>query len=130
MQSLCKILRLASLLTLIATSSVTAQDDDEDPYLPGLIATYRDNGGAAVNRVDRAISFSWLDRSPDRRISAGRFSADWQGFLVSQGNGSYQLHAFCAGPLRITLNDRVIIDAKSEQPEWHSSEPIDLNYAY
>ena len=49
---------------------------------------------------------------------------------MSQANGPYQLHAYFSGRLRVTLGDQVVLDAESDQPSWHSSQPRELNYDY
>lgn len=124
-------LRATACFLLIVVSSVAlAQEEDEDLFAPGLIGKYSNAKGVSFTRRDLAISFAWKDGIVDRRLPAGPFRAEWNGFLLSQANGSYRLHAFLSGKLRLTLGDKVLIDKASDAPEWHSSPPIELDYDY
>lgn len=121
---------IASFLLLLVGSLAVAQEEDEDLFAPGLIAKYSNTKGVLFTRRDAAISFAWKDGIVDRRLPAGLFRAEWSGFLLSQANGKYQLHAYFAGKLRLTLGTKVLIDHATDTPGWQSSVPIELDYDY
>jgi glucose/arabinose dehydrogenase/cbb3-type cytochrome oxidase cytochrome c subunit len=125
-----RVCQLLALLSISLLNFSAAQEDDEEPYLPGLIATYRDSNSLSVQRIDRAISFSRQNRPPDRRLVAGHFTANWQGRLLSQANGAYKLYAYVAGHVRITLNEIVLLEAIAQKPAWVAGGPLDLSYGY
>ena len=122
--------QISFLLLLLLAGSAAAQEEDEDLFAPGLIARYSNTKGVSFTRRDAAVSFAWKDGTADRRLPAGPFRAEWRGFLLSQANGNYQLHAYYSGKLRLTLGDRVVIDHASDAADWHSSAPIELDYDY
>src|SRR5262245_24278546 len=78
-----------------------AQDDDEDPYLPGLVAEFRDAKGNTARRTDHQLSFHWNDTSPDPRLAAGEFRATWRGRLQVQARGDYRFGVFGTGEVSL-----------------------------
>lgn len=128
------IITLTSILWLLVCKvalSFAAPDDDEDApqFLPGLVATYT-NREATFERLDDTVSFVWRDKSPDPRLPAGFFSAQWQGRLFSIAQGEYQLHLYAAGSLVVKLNNQMILQDQSQQPRWFSAKPVRLQYGY
>src|SRR5207248_6785119 len=94
-------LRVLPLVVLSALSTGgaaagTAPDDDE-PFLPGLTATYRDTAGTTATRLDYRLSFHWGDAAPDSRLAAGQFSASWGGLLQTTTKGDYRFFLFGTG---------------------------------
>ena len=68
----------ALLLMALAAAMAGAQeadDEDEQPYRPGLIARYSGAGGTEATRLDRTVAFNWRSLTPDRRLPAGKFTA-------------------------------------------------------
>src|SRR5262245_38142188 len=89
--------RPLAMLTLIGLCSISvAQDDEESPYRPGLVANYS-SGGISATRTDELLTFDWQDASPDPRLPAGEFTANWRGRLWTQTPGKYRLYCFAQG---------------------------------
>lgn len=122
------VLSLIVLFSVFATQFSSAQDDQDDEFRPGLIAHYTDAEGREVVRLDRQIAFAWDDGAPDRRLSNRGFNASWRGFLMSQGRGEYQLHAYLQGEVQIKLRRQVVLDGKTEHPAWLHGKPVDLPF--
>jgi len=106
--------------------AASAQDDD--PFRPGLVATFSDAQGGTYQRVDRRVSFVWGSRPPHPRLAADDFSARWKGRLRSESPGKYQLSAFVCGNLQVRLADKVLLDVDAEVPSWHDAEPVELSF--
>lgn len=120
----------AWLIICSAWGTAFAQEEEDEPFRPGLIGHYTDAQQTAIDRIDRAVSFTWHERSPDRRLAAGKFHVQWRGLLMSQANGAYQLHAYFAGQLRVTIDGTTVLTAEAQQPSWHSSQPLELHFDY
>ena len=121
----------AALIVMAAVLSlVRAQEDDEDsPYRPGLTATYA-VGGHSVARIDETIAFDLRDAACDPRLPPGGFSAVWRGRLWARGAGSYRLLCYGQGEVEIKLAGKTVVAGKAEQPQWLTSQPLDLDFDY
>jgi mono/diheme cytochrome c family protein/cytochrome c553 len=117
-------------LVAVLLSSAFAQEDDEDsPYRPGLIATYTATDRSII-RVDETIAFDWKDAVCDPRLPAGNFSASWRGRLWARGAGSYRLLCYAHGEVEIKLAGKTVVSGKAEQPQWLTSQPLNLEFDY
>src|SRR5262245_61879398 len=87
------------LVPLVAGGWAANEEEEELPvFRPGLVATYSQEGAAAVRRIDDDLQFvSRGGEAPDERLAAGPFAAQWRGRLHSLTSGEYRLHAFVAG---------------------------------
>lgn len=94
-------------------------------YRPGLVAEYH-AGDQSVIRIDPEIGFAWNDDSPDSELSGGPFDAKWQGFLWVKEPTKLRLHASVQGDVAIELKGKKVLEGSSEQPQWQSSEELDL----
>src|SRR5262249_46058728 len=110
-------------LLIAGRSPAVAQTDDDDrpQYRPGLVAQFTGPGGKPHRRVDDVLSFVWGHQPPDPRLSAGDFTARWNGRLFSIAPGEYRLHVYAAGAVRITLEKQTLLDARAEKPAWLSA---------
>ncbi|HZN36943.1 MAG TPA: c-type cytochrome [Pirellulaceae bacterium] len=106
-----------------------AQDgDDEQPYLPGLLATYEDASARQARRLDDAIAFDWKETLPDPRLSKSAFTSRWQGLLLAQGAGEYRLHVFATGQVEVRLAGKVAIQRQRLKEAWAVSQPLTLSF--
>ncbi|HWB01071.1 MAG TPA: hypothetical protein VG713_21415, partial [Pirellulales bacterium] len=106
-------------------------DEDEEPeYRPGLVARYADAHGNEAVRRDGDLQFAWDATAPDDRLEPIPFTATWRGRLFSIAPGKYQLKAFAAGRVRLTLEGKTLLDATVDTPQWLAAEPIELAYGY
>ncbi len=112
------------------TLSSAAAEDDDDEIRAGLVGRFTDENGLEFERIDRTIAFDWGTRPPDRRLGEGTFNVRWQGKLMSQAPGVYQLSAYVSGRLKITLNGKVLLEGRSDEPAWLNGMPVDLPFGY
>ena len=110
------------LLAPTITPSVCA--DEELDFFPGLLATYR-SGDSSVQRIDRTLSFDWGAASPDERLAAGEFEAEWTGNLLVRLPGAHRFHAFVAGNATVQVDGKTVLNA-SHQWGFVSGDPVDL----
>lgn len=120
------------LLVLLAGCAlfraVLAQEEDEEnPHLPGLVASYSDSAGHSFRRLDEAIAFHWGNAAPDRRISAENFDVLWQGRIFAQGAGEYRLAVHASGQVEVKLAGKVVIP-RQEADGWVFSPPVTLEF--
>lgn len=123
------------MFSVCLSNSLQAQeyDDEEDAlpnYPPGVLATYVDGEGNEVARIDEHVSFRWRADGPDARLAGGPFVATWQGRLFTMVPGTYRLHAYAIGSVKIDLLGRTVLDAAVKTADWLVSEPIELDYGH
>ena len=122
------LLATLSLLTLLAHVGF-AQDEDEDedqPFRPGLIATYESGPSTRIQRIDDGVSFAWGGRSPDARLPAGPFRGKWQGQLILQSSGAYHFFLHGSGKAELTIGGKVVVKKTEPGVAWAESQPIEL----
>jgi mono/diheme cytochrome c family protein len=125
------IVAVLALAALVWPNSTAAGDDeDENPYRPGIVAVYRGVGGAEHSALEDEIAFDWGEGPPDRRLSAGPFAVTFTGRLLVQTPGTYRLHVFAAGAVHVDVAGNVLIDGKSPEPAWIDGKPIELEFGY
>src|SRR5688500_4957318 len=104
-----RILFVTLLAALISSTLLFAQEDEEEPDLPGLISKYSDRSQHSFRRLDEAIAFHWDDEAPDARIAADSFEVHWRGKLFAQGAGEYRLAVHASGEVEVKLAGKVVI---------------------
>ncbi|MEX2174362.1 MAG: c-type cytochrome [Pirellulaceae bacterium] len=127
---------LACGLLLVAAPAYSQDeaDDEESPYRPGLVATYSVPASSAspagpISRVDEVLAHDWGQAAPDPRLPAGPFQAVWKGRLWTQVPGPYRLQVYAAGGrVSIRLADKEVIAAAADEPQWLSSDALDLGF--
>lgn len=118
------VLFLAILFPAIA---IAQEDDDEPQLLPGLVARYQAAGAKCIRRDD-AVQFVWNDRSPDERLPAGNFSAQWQGQLLVMSPGKHNFYVFTSGTASLEIDGTEIVSGKTESAKWFDSPAIELDF--
>lgn len=88
---------------------------ENEALKPGLKGEYFNNikmeGEAALTRIDSKIDFRWTLFSPDQeKIRYDSYSARWQGKLVSDKTGDFEIGLQGDDGYRLYLNDELIID--------------------
>jgi len=119
-------LMLALSLSFSAASTLLAQFEED--FRSGLITTIQGTDGSRCVRIDPTISFDWQQESPDIRVSDGKFSARWDGLLLSRTSGDYTLYAYVCGKVRIQLEGEVVLEASTEKPQWVSGKPLPMKF--
>lgn len=103
------------------------EEDEEEPFRPGLIAEYSDRSQHSFRRLDEAIVFHWGNAAPDRRISAENFDVRWHGRIFAQGAGEYRLAVHARGEVEVKLAGKVVI-SRQEAEGWVFSRPVILEF--
>ena len=67
---------------------------------------------APLERVDRALNFSWKNSTPLTGRWGDHFSARWDGFLVPPVSGDYTLAVNGFSEYRLTLDGNLLLDHK------------------
>ncbi|MGI8982055.1 MAG: c-type cytochrome [Pirellulaceae bacterium] len=124
-----RLLKTLVLLAALASSNslIAEEGDEEEPYLPGIVARYSDSTGHSFRRLDEAIAFDWAGGSPDGRIAADGFRIRWHGKLFAQGAGEYRLAAHAAGEVEVKLAGKTVIP-RQEAAGWVFSQPVTLEF--
>jgi cytochrome c553 len=104
--------------------------DEDEPFLPGLIAHYRDAQGHAAARLDHQLAFHWGELPPDPRLTAGEFRASWQGSLLTTSRGDYRFFVFGCGEIELKIAGRAVIARQSVRNSWASSPAVSLTADY
>jgi hypothetical protein len=118
---------VAVCCALLMSPGWAQEEEEEEPYLPGLIAEYRQAGREPVRRLDAALSTRWTDR-PDERLVAGKpVTVVWRGMLLVPDDGPYQLHVHGQGGVKIELVGKSIVEQRNVAG-WASSTPQTLTY--
>lgn len=106
---------------------VNADDDDEPIQVPGLLGRYS-SAGETVLRQETDIAFVWGANSPDQRLRAGPFQAQWTGKLLVRLPGKYRIHAHVQGQVDVTLGNQPVLKGECAQAKWISGEPVSFEY--
>jgi mono/diheme cytochrome c family protein len=122
-------LRVGLVWVALAALSLpaAAQDDEESPHRPGLVATYS-AAGVSATRTDELLAFDWQDAAPDLRLPAGEFTAAWRGRLWTQTRGTYRLACYVQGQAELKLAGQAVLSGKADQPGWIFSQPLELEF--
>jgi outer membrane protein OmpA-like peptidoglycan-associated protein len=64
-----------------------------------------------VTRVDPAISFNWLDRSPAPGLPHSYYSVRWTGKLLAPATGEYYFYAKVDDGIRIWVGNQKVMDS-------------------
>ncbi|HEY7426291.1 MAG TPA: c-type cytochrome, partial [Gemmataceae bacterium] len=104
--------------------------DDDDPFLPGLIANFRDKKGHSASRLDPQLAFHWGELPPDPRLTAGEFRATWQGHLLVTARGDYRFLVFGSGEVELKIAGRVAIARQTVRKAWLTSDAVKLTADY
>jgi mono/diheme cytochrome c family protein len=115
------------LLAAMAAPVAAQEDQEDNPYRPGLVAAYS-AGQASASRIDEVIAFDWQDASADPRLPAGPFSGVWRGRLWTQSPGRHTLACYVLGQVELKLGGRVVLAGQADQPQWIVSQPLELPF--
>lgn len=117
---------IAISLSFSLASSLLAQFEED--FRSGLISTIQGSDGSHCIRIDPTISFDWQRKSPDVRVSDGKFSARWDGLLLSRTSGNYTLYAYVCGKVRVQVEGEVVLEADTQTPQWVSGKPLPMKF--
>jgi cytochrome c553 len=104
--------------------------DEDELFLSGLVAQYRDAQGHAAARLDYQLAFHWGEQPPDSRLTAGEFQATWQGNLLTTSRGDYRFFLFGCGEIELKIAGRPVLARQIVRHGWISSSAVSLNADY
>jgi RHS repeat-associated protein len=119
-------------ICLLGQSQPTALDQSAAGAEPrGLTARYFSNttlsGQSALQRTDPVVNFNWASNSPDKLLTADRFSARWNGQLAAPSSEAYTFYLYSDDGARLWVNNQLVIDhwQPSSEPQIRSA-PVEL----
>ncbi|HTK78300.1 MAG TPA: hypothetical protein VL371_23770, partial [Gemmataceae bacterium] len=123
-----RVFYLAALLAVFGGPGFGAAiaPEEDEPFLPGLTANYRDPSGTTVSRPDYQLSFHWGDAPPDPRLGAGDFAGIWQGNVQTLTKGDYRFFVFGTGEIELKVAGQVVITRNALKNEWRESTATPL----
>jgi mono/diheme cytochrome c family protein len=119
-----------AVFAFIVSPAYAGNNEEDEPYLPCLAASYRDSKGNTAARLDSSIAFHWNDAAPDARLTAGEFRAAWTGHLLVSSRGAYRFHLFASGEIELKIAGRIVIARQSIRDGLVSSEALTLTCDY
>ena len=122
-------LLFAGLLGINGTLCLAAPEEDpeESDFPPGLLAVYR-TAQSKIERLDPQVSFDWGSDSPDVRLAAGLFEANWTGLFLVKGECKHRFHVYLQGDVELLLNGETVLKGSAKKPKWISGKDVELEF--
>ena len=103
-----------------------------DKSEPGLAVRFTALGDGQAKAVDTTVLANvWLyvsaGKPPTPFLPAGKFSAEWTGFISSEIRDNYTFQAELTGNLKLEINDAVVWEASAKGTNAGPSKPVRLN---
>ncbi len=83
-------------------------------------------GQPVFTRIDATLDKHWFDAAPDPRLPEDGFAIRWTGELVPPVTGSYQLGGYGLTGFRLYLDDKLLIEFRSNHEPSKKSKRVDL----
>lgn len=125
-------IRIAMLLSLslgLAAPVLGQEDDEDNPFAPGLLARYT-QGDTGAQRIELSPALAWEQSPPDARFAPGPIEVIWSGRLLTQGADTYRLHVYGQGQIKIDLAGQTVLEGKSDRLRWFSTAALKLEHDY
>ncbi len=103
------------------------ENPEESDFPPGLLAVYK-TAQTKIERLDPQVSFDWGNDSPDARLPAGPFEANWTGLFLVKGDGKHRFHAYLQGDVELLLNGKTVLEGSTDKPKWVSGKDVELEF--
>ena len=117
----------ALAFALSSFAPATAQEEDDEPYLPGLVAEFRQPKSKSLQRLENVVAANWTTR-PDERLRPGEpFTVIYRGVLDVPDDGNYALHLHGNGKASVLLNGEAWL-ANQQLAGWASSRERPLKF--
>jgi mono/diheme cytochrome c family protein len=115
------------LAVLFVTLPTLAQDlEDED--LPPGVSLKLTVGDKTVERIEDDISAKWGEFSPDPRLPAGPFRAEWSSQILLREAGEYRLWAFASGEVSAMIDGKEVLKGSANEAAWIEGTPFDVGF--
>lgn len=111
-----------------STAQANLEEDDENPFRPGLVLVAADGAGRQTTRLADRPFVDGDPRRLDERLGDGPYTWRWRGRLWVQQPGEHRLAVYVCGRVTVRIGEQVVLDAASAQPAWHASPPLALDF--
>src|SRR5690242_10770016 len=103
-----------------------------DQLEPGLTVTFVALNGDKADATDTTVlPNAWLyvpaGKSPTPFLPAGRFSAEWSGYIASEIRDNYTFQAELNGALKLEINGVAVLEAIAAGTNTEASKSVRLN---
>ncbi len=92
---------------------------------PGLVVTYSAGGATDTALVPNALLYVTAGQPVSPFVPAGKFTADWSGFISADLRGDYAFLAEAGGEVKLEINGATVLDASNKAGE--PGKPVRLN---
>ena len=119
--------RIRTGLVLLLSSAVASFGQNTEP---GLAVTFSaaDSGQAAdVMVLPNVALYVVAGQPPTPFLPGGKFSAEWNGFIVVDLRDNYTFQAELNGSLKIEINGAPVLEASAKGTDSGPSKPVRLN---
>ncbi|HTH48793.1 MAG TPA: c-type cytochrome [Candidatus Limnocylindria bacterium] len=116
--------RLASL-ALAAWTSIALRLVAENPA--GLVATFGGSGATDQIVADNVWLYVPAGQPATPFVPPGAFTATWRGQVAAELRADFTFHAEFNGELKLTINDTVVLEGKSEGDKPVTGQSVRLN---
>ncbi len=113
----------------LTCSFAFGQDEEEEEYAPGLIAT-EFRASKPFERLDLTVSLPKAEELSDALHAKESVTTTWRGYLFTQGRGDYRFHVYAQGFIQFKLLGQSLIDTELTSVGWRTSNPVNLSYGY
>jgi beta-glucosidase len=97
---------------------------------PGLCASYYQGiaitSKPAFTRIDEQIDFQWTLFGPDPRVAFDHFAVKWEGVLIPDASGTWNIGIEGNDGYRLWLNDSLLIDRWNDQSFHTTLTPFEF----
>ena len=118
---------VCAVLILTAVRGGTAQDPEDEDLLPGVLLTLTASG-KTVERIEDDISVQWGSFSPDPRLSAGPFRAEWKSQILLREAGKYRLWAWVQGDISVRIDGQEVLAGSARAAQWLESSAFQIGF--
>ncbi|MEP7345333.1 MAG: glycoside hydrolase family 3 C-terminal domain-containing protein [Gemmatimonadaceae bacterium] len=115
----------ADLRPIPGNALFTGKGVDRRSGLRGAYYKGHFDGAPIVTRVDSSVHFDWGDGSPDPALS-DEFSVRWTGQIEVPVSGYYQLGMRCGTQCRLFINEKPIVQGRSDHAPGIVSGGVEL----
>jgi glucose/arabinose dehydrogenase len=100
---------IQTVTTLDVDTTYTATYLPAQPFSAQYFNNTTFSGTPVLTRLDPTIDFDWVGGSPDPAVPTDHFSARWT-TTQTFGPGRYRITAFADDSIRVSVDDRLLID--------------------
>ena len=115
-------------LSVLVSSLPLCAQNIEDEDLPPGVSLKLTAGGKTVERIEDDISAKWGEFSPDVRLPAGPFQAEWTSQVLLREAGEFRLWAYVSGKVSAKVDGQEVLKGSSDEAAWIEGKPFDMGF--